>query len=254
MHQHAAMQTTTRPFTYAASRPFRYQGRPPQIQRLYELYVADELLAEDLLNLEYALYEASDEELEQFLGKLVRSVSHTVSDVGKAVGSAAKSVGKVVNTVTSIIPSSVITAGLGFTPIGMAIKAGMGAVSAVANGKNPFQGALRSLASDPGMRFLVDTGAGALRGENLLKAAGRAAQAGIGDARESLRFAAMADPFVPGIGTGIGAALGAANALASGQPITEALMAAAKGALPGGAVAGAAFDVASNMVQGKNLG
>jgi hypothetical protein len=247
------MQTTTLPFSYVESKPFPYQPPSPQIQLLYELYAADEILGEDLLTLEYALYEVSDEELEQFLGNLIRKVSHTVSDVGKAVGSAAKSVGKVVNTVTSIIPSSVINTALSFTPMGMAIKAGLGAVSAVASGKNPFQAALRSLAADPAMKFLVDTGAGALRGENILKAAQRAGQAGISDVRESLRFATMVAPFVPGIGTGVAAALGAANALASGQPITEALIAAARNAVPGGAIAQTAFDMAANLAKGKNF-
>ncbi len=103
------------------------------------------------------------------------------------------------------------------------------------------------------LSFMVDTAAGAARGENILKAAQKAAQAGIGDLRESLRFAAMVAPFVPGVGTGVAAALGAANALASGQPITEAVIAAARNAIPGGAVANTAFDMATNLAKGKTL-
>jgi hypothetical protein len=90
--------------------------------------------------------------------------------------------------------------------------------------------------------------------ENILKAAQKAAQAGIGDLRESLRFAAMVAPFVPGLGTGVAAALGAANALASGERITDALIAGARNAIPGGALAQTAFDTAANLAKGKNLG
>ena len=230
----------------------RWNSRPI-MSPLDLMYESDELFNEGLSSFEYPLFRASDDELEQFLGSLIHKATRAVSDVGKVVGSAAKAAGKVVNTVTSIVPQSVLTAPLSFTPIGMAVKAGIGAVSAAANGKNVFQGAFRSLAADPATRFFVDTAAGAARGENILKAAQKAAQAGIGDLRESLRFAAMVAPFVPGIGTGVAAALGAANALASGQPITEAVIAAARNAIPGGAIAQTAFDMATNLAKGKNI-
>jgi hypothetical protein len=136
----------------------------------------------------------------------------------------------------------------------MAVRAGIGAATAAANGKNVFQGALRSVAADPATRFLVDTASATARGENVLKAVQKAAQAGIGDVRESLRFAAMVAPFVPGLGTGVAAALGAANALASGERITDALIAGARNAIPGGALAQTAFDTAANLAKGKNLG
>ncbi len=94
----------------------------------------------------------------------------------------------------------------------------------------------------------------AARGENIAKAAQKAFQAGIGDVRKSLQFAAMVAPFVPGIGTGVAAALGAANALAAGQPITDALIAAARNAVPGSAIAQFAFDAAMNLAKGKKIG
>src|SRR5689334_24422109 len=186
---------------------------------LLRMYHSDDLLNEGLLAFEYPLLHASDEELDYFLGKVVRSVSRAASHVARTAGSAAKTVGKGLNTVTKVVPTSVLTSTLGRTPVGLAVRAGMGAVSAAASGKNVFHGAVRALAADPAMRFAVDTAAGAARGQNILKAAQKAAQAGVGDVRESLRFAAMVAPFVPGIGTGVGAALGAANALASGERI-----------------------------------
>jgi hypothetical protein len=155
--------------------------------------------------------------------------------------------------VQKVIPGSILTAGLSFSPIGLAIRAGMGAASAAAEGKNVFQGALRTLASDPVSRFYVDTAVSTARGQNIFKAARDAAGAGVGDLRESLRFAAMVAPFVPGLGTGVAAALGAANALASGERISDALIAAAKNAVPGGAIAQAGFEMAVNVAKGKNL-
>jgi len=135
----------------------------------------------------------------------------------------------------------------------MAFRAGLGAVQAAAEGRNVFHGAVRSLAPDVATRFFVDTAMAATRGENILKAAQKAAQAGIGDLRKSLQFAAMVAPFVPGIGTGVAAALGAANALAAGQPITDALIAAARTAVPGGAIAQFAFDTAMNLAKGRPI-
>jgi hypothetical protein len=220
---------------------------------LQEMYESDELLNEGLLSFEYPLFHATDEELDYFLGSLVKKVSRAASGVVKTAGSVAKTVGKGVNVVGKVVPISVLTSTLARTPIGYAVRAGLGAVSAAASGKNVFQGALRSLASDPAMRFMVDTAAATVRGENILKAAQKAAQAGIGDLRESLRFAAMVAPFVPGIGTGVAAALGAANALASGERISDAVIAAARNAIPGGAIAQAAFDTAVGLAKGKNL-
>ena len=213
---------------------------------LQELYESPELLNEGLLSFEYPLFVAEDDELDYFLGRLVHRV-------GKAVGSAAKTVGKGLSTINKFAPVSLLTSGLSMTPIGMAVRAGLGAVQAVGEGRNAFQGAFRSLAATPGARFLVDTGMAAARGENIVKAAQKAFQAGVGDVRKSLQFAAMVAPFVPGVGTGVAAALGAANALASGQPISDALIAGVRGAIPGGAIAQLAFDTAVNLAKGKNI-
>jgi hypothetical protein len=148
---------------------------------------------------------------------------------------------------------SLVTAGLSFTPLGLAARAGLGAAQASAEGRNVFQGAMHSLAGDPVTRFYVDTAMGVARGDKVFKAAQQAMQAGVKDLRESLRFAAMVAPFIPGIGTGVAAALGAANALAAGQPITDALIAAARNAIPGGAIAQTAFDVATGVLKGKKI-
>jgi len=214
---------------------------------LQELYESSHPLRDGLVSFEYPLYFAEDEELDYFLGKLVRRV-------GKVAGGVAKGVGKGLSAIDKVVPVSMITTGLSMTPLGMAVNAGLGAVRAGAEGKNVFQGALRTLAANPATRFMVDTGMAAARGENIVKAAGKAFQAGIGDVRKSLQFAAMVAPFIPGVGTGVAAALSAANALASGRPISEAMIAAARGAVPGGAIAQMAFDTALNLAKGKNIG
>lgn len=228
--------------------PLEYLQPPSSYQQeiLHEMYESPELLNEGLASFEYPLYVATDKELDYFLGD-------AISSVGKAIGSVAKTAGKAISAVDKVVPMSVLTSGLAMTPIGMAARAGLGALQAAAEGKNVFQGAVRSLANDPVTRFYVDTGMAAARGENVLKAIQKSAQAQIGDLRKSLQFAAMVAPFVPGIGTGVAAALGAANALAAGQPITDALVAAARDAIPGGAVAQFAFDTAMNLAKGKNI-
>jgi hypothetical protein len=220
---------------------------------LWEMYESDELFNEGIVSFEYPLYRATDEELDYFLGKLARRVKRAASGVAKAAGGVVKGIGKGVSAVTSVVPFSTLTSGLAMTPIGMAVRAGLAGASAAASGKNVFQAAARSVASTPFARFAVDTATGVARGQNILKAAKMAGQAGIGDARESLRFAAMVAPFVPGIGTGVAAALGAANALASGERITDALIAGARNAVPGGAIARTAFDMGASIAKGKSL-
>jgi hypothetical protein len=244
------MALAARPLEIADVREFQqYIGdliarRSDQQEVLQELYDSPELPYEGLLSFAYPLFVADDEELDYFLGKLIHSA-------GKAIGGVAKTIGKGVSAIDKVVPVSMIVSA---NPIGMAFRAGLGAAQAAAEGRNVFQGAIRNIAGDPWTRFVVDTGMATARGENIVKAAQKAAQAGIGDVRKSLQFAAMVAPFIPGIGTGVAAALGAANALASGQPITEALIAAARTALPGGAIAQVAFDTAMNLAKGKNVG
>jgi hypothetical protein len=238
---------------------------------LEEMYESMELFNEGLLSFEYPLYRATDEEMDYFLGKLIQGAVKTISrspigkvasgvartvarsPIGKAANSAAMAVGKAVSAVDKIVPVSMLANAVTRTPLGMAFRAGLGAMQAAAEGRNVFQGAVRSLAPDIGTRFFVDTAAAAARGENVWKAAKSAAQSGIADVRKSLQLAAMVAPFVPGIGTGVAAALGAANALAAGQPITEAMIAAARSAIPGGAIAQVAFDTAMNLAKGKRI-
>lgn len=226
-----------------------------------EMYESDEFDS-GLVSFEYPLYHADDEELDYFFGSIVRRISRASSGIAKtlartgvarAIGSVAKSVGKGINIATKFVPMSVLTSTLAYSPIGMAVRAGMGALSAAADGKNVFQGAVRSMASSPMARLAVDTVAGVARGENVLKSVQRGALGAVGDVRESLRFAAMVAPFVPGLGTGVAAALGVANALASGERITDALIAGARNAVPGGGIAQAAFDAGTRLARGQNL-
>jgi hypothetical protein len=246
------MQLTVESFTT----PRSYQ---PGV--LHEMYESPELFNEGVLSFQYPLLEASDEEMEQFIGDVVSGFSHAVGDVAKGVSKVAsaidkvvpvskvaKGVGSVVSAVDKVVPVSLLT-----STLAAPLKAGIGAAQALAEGKNVFQGAIRSLVPDIGTRFLVDTAAGVAGGQNVFKAAEAGLKAGIGDVKKSLQFAAMVAPFVPGIGTGVAAALGAANALANGEPITDVLIAAARTAVPGGQIAQTAFDIGAKLVQGKKL-
>ncbi len=222
--------------------------RPEHLETYGYLQQAEQMLEEaELLELTFELLSVTSEaELDLFLGGLVKSVARAASNVAKGVAKGVQTVGK-------IVPLGALADIAARTPIGALAKAGYGALSAMAKGENILKGALRSLASDPLMRFAIDTGLGVARGENIVKAAKQAVKAGIKDATEAVRFAAMVAPFVPGVGSGVAAALGAASALASGQPITAALIAAARSAIPGGALAQAAFDTAANLARGKSL-
>jgi hypothetical protein len=229
------------------------QKDPLDTRTLWRMYESQELLNEGLVSFEHPLYYASDEEIEYFLGKLTKRLSRGVSSAARSVGSVGKAIGKGINAVTSVVPFSTLTSGLALTPIGMAVRTGLAAASAAASGKNVFQAAARSIASTPVTRFAVDTAAGIARGENVLKSVKQATQAGIGDFKENLRFAATVAPFVPGLGTGVAAALATANALASGERISDALIAGARNAIPGGALAQSAFDIAAKVAQGKSI-
>jgi hypothetical protein len=200
-----------------------------------------------------------EEELDQFLGKLVSKVARAASSVARTVGKSASAVAgraaKIAGTVGKAVAPIVGTVAklASHSPLGSLARSTWGAVSALARGENILMGALDGLAGSPLMRGLVKMGGAVLRGENIIEAAKMAAKAGIDDVREAARFAAMVAPFVPGIGTGVGAALGAANALASGRPISEAMIAAVRGSIPGGAVAQAAFDVSASLVKGQRI-
>jgi|GEM_PF-3690547 len=178
----------------------------------------------------------SEEDLDLFLGKLVKSV-------GRAAGGAVRAVAKAARS----LPLRDIA--------NVAFKAARGDIAGLLLPllPAPMQKTVRAFTTDPFARFALQTTRAALRGENVLRAAQVAAKAGIDDVRERMRFAAMVAPFVPGIGSGVAAALGAASALAGGEPISQALIAAARSAVPGGAVAQAAFDLGANLAQGKSL-
>jgi len=236
---------------------------------------------ETVTALTFELLEVEDEAgLEEFIGKLARKVSRaarkavddvgrgaiaraaskTVSDIGrtklartigKVGGDVVKGVGKVGAAVPMV--GTIVKLASRATPLGALARSTYGALAAALRGQNILMGALDGLAGSPIVAALVQVGHGVLRGENLVSAAKMAAKAGISDAREALRLAAMVAPFIPGIGTGVGAALGAADALANGQPITQALIAGVRGAIPGGVIAQAAFDTAAELAQGKRL-
>ena len=197
-----------------------------------------ELLGEDeALELIEELFAAeSEEDLDLFLGKLVKSVGRAASGAVRAVGKAASSIplGKIADVAFKVARGDVAGLLLPMLPASM-------------------QKTVRAFSTDPFARFALQTTRAALRGENILRAAQVEAKAGIDNVRERMRFAAMVAPFVPGIGTGVAAALGAASALAGGAPISEAIISAARSAVPGGAVAQAAFDMGVNLARGKSL-
>ena len=122
---------------------FEYLPTPLSYQQevLQEMYESEELFNEGLPSFEYLLY-MDDEELDYFLGRVFRSVAKAAGGAVKAAGGVAKTVGKGLSAVDKIVPISVLTSGLAWTPVGMAVRAGLGAAQAAASGKNVLQGAV----------------------------------------------------------------------------------------------------------------
>ena len=240
---------------------------PEDYQRVCERarQAEQELDDETVEALTFDLLAVQDQaDLDEFIKKLTRTVSRTAkrtvreigrTGVARTVSRAARDVGRGLEKVGSAVPAvaTIVKLASRSTPLGALARSTYGALAAAMRGQNIVMGALDGLAGTPVLAAVVQVGGGVLRGENVVKAAKMAAKAGISDAREALRLAAMVAPFVPGIGTGVGAALGAADALANGQPITQALIAGVRGAIPGGAIAQAAFDTAAQLAQGKRL-
>jgi len=113
---------------------------------------------------------------EAFLGGLARAAKKAA----KTVSRTARDVGRTVSKIDRVIPvSQIAKTAVSLSPMGMALRAGVGAIGAAAQGKNILHGAARSLGDTPVNRFLIDTAGGVVRGENVIKAAKRAAQAGI---------------------------------------------------------------------------
>ena len=157
---------------------FEYFPTPRSYEQevLQEMYESPELFNEGLPSFEYLLY-MEDEELDHFLGSVVHSLAKAAGGVAKAAGGVVKTVGKGLSAVDKVIPMSILTSGLAWTPAGMAARAALGAAQASASGKNVLQGAVRSLAGTPVTRFYVDTAMAAARAaENVLKAMEKAAQ------------------------------------------------------------------------------
>jgi hypothetical protein len=176
------------------------------------------------------------EDLDLFLGKLVKNIGRTASAAGRTIGKVARSIplGKIGDAAFKMARGDLVSVMLPLLPASM-------------------QKTARALSIDPFSRFALQTTRAALRGENILRAVQVAAKSGIENIQERMRFAAMVAPFVPGVGNGVAAALGAASALAGGEPITKALLQAARSAVPGGAIAQAAFDMGMNLASGKSL-
>src|SRR5215813_10594238 len=110
------------------------------------------------------------------------------------------------------------------------------AAKIAAKGDKAFRSAVKKIAKDPVLRAAVRAGTKVAKKNNLLRAARVVAEAGAKNVRESVRVAAAAASFVPGVGTGAAAALGAAEALASGKKLSDVAIAAASSAVPGGAI------------------
>jgi len=194
---------------------------------LQELYECPRLTSEGLLNFEYPFLLAEDEELDYFLGKLVRSV-------GRAVGNVAKFAGRAVQSATHAVAdvSSSVADKLGKIPV---IGAGLKGLYGLTHGA------------------MFQTLDNVVSGVRLDKVVSRHFESQIRNIKEVAPYAQTIISFVPGIGPGISGAISAGLSLAQGKPIDQVMIDAAIGAIPGGAFAQTAVKVGVAAAQGKPI-
>jgi hypothetical protein len=194
---------------------------------LQELYECPRVAGEELLNFEYPLLFAEDEELDHFLGDVISGVGRAVGDVAKFAGHA---VGKAVHAVADV--SSSIAGALGKIPIvGSALK-GLYGLSA----GSLFQ--------------TIDNIASGVRLDRVLL---RHFESEIQNIKDVAPYVQTVVSFVPGIGQGISGAISAGLSLAQGKSIDQAMIDAAIGAIPGGALAQTAVKIGVAAAQGKPI-
>src|SRR5436190_14559509 len=177
------------PENYRAACQFARQAEQELDQEAVEALTLDLLAVQD------------QADLDEFVGKLARAVSRTAkkaaSDIGRtgvarAVSKAARDVGRGLEKVGSVVPvATIVKLASRATPLGALARSTYGALSAALRGQNIAMGALDGLAGTPVLAAVVQVSAGVLRGDNVVAAAKMAAKAGISDAREALRLAAM---------------------------------------------------------------
>lgn len=209
--------------------PDRY-GATPRLRKVGRIIILPDDGESSVYGEIPLFYDGDDPEL--FLGKLVKSVSRTVERavpkvvpkfIYKPVSSAVRDVGRVAQKTVGTVGKAINT-----------VKRATGPLGDIAD--FAWRMSPTGQAYTWGKRGL-DAASAVARGERIDRVLRKAAQSGIDDVRERLKFAEMVAPFIPGLGTGVAAALGAANALAAGKPITEALISAARSAIPGGKIA-----------------
>src|SRR6478752_1725708 len=176
------------------------------------------------------------------VGGLFSSIAHAVSSAAKGVAKGVSSVAKATG-VTAVTKAAAKVAKV-------ATNYAQHAVSAL--GKIPVIGPLANAA---GKLMLLPANT-----VNQLAACGRIDRVALGSLKSALAnvkaiapYAQTVLSFVPGVGQGLSGAIGASMALAAGQSISDALLAGVKGAIPGGPLAQAAFSVASDVMQGKQI-
>ncbi len=166
-----------------------------------------------------------------------------------------KSVKKAAGSVTKVVTKTVSKAGK--TAVKQATKAAKTTVRAAKKAGDVAADGLdlvyKAGTKNPMIATSLALGKSIVRGDSLLEAAKAAQKAGIKSVKESLQYAQMVAPFVPGIGSGAAAALAAGGALASGKSISDAMIKAARAAIPGGELAATAFDTGVQLAKGKSI-
>src|SRR6478752_634657 len=176
------------------------------------------------------------------VGGLFSSIAHAVSSAAKGVAKGVSSVAKATG-VTAVTKAAAKVAKV-------ATNYAQHAVSAL--GKIPVIGPLANAAGNL-MLLPANTVNQLAAGDRIDRVALGSLKSALANVKAIAPYAQTVLSFVPGVGQGLSGAIGASMALAAGQSISDALLAGVKGAIPGGPLAQAAFSVASDVMQGKQI-
>jgi hypothetical protein len=223
------------PHFHASAPPEVAARRAVGVAALQELYESPRLDSEGPLNFEYPLLLADDEELEFFLGGLVRSVS-------RAVGSTAKAV--VRNPIKALRDAATGLA-RGVADVSSSFADTLGKIPIIGAGLKGLYGFTYGA--------LIQSAANVVSGVRLDKVASRFLESQVQNVKEVAPYVQTIISVVPGIGPGISGAISAGLTLAQGRPLDEALVEAAIGAIPGGALAKSMAKIAVAAASGKPL-
>jgi hypothetical protein len=202
---------------------------------LQELYESARLEGGDLLDFEYPLLLAEDEELDYFLGNLL-------SKAGKAIGGFAKAV---IRNPIKAVRDAATDVVRGVADVSSSVADTLGKIPIIGAGLKGLYGFTYGT--------LIQSAADVASGVRLDKVVSRNFERQLQNVKDVAPYVQTIISFVPGVGPGISGAISAGLSLAQGKPLDQVMVDAALGALPGGPLVKSMAQMAVAAASGKPL-